>query len=135
MPVPSLAKAALLAATLAAAPIAAPAQPAPANPGKPHDQCFLRSDIDGFNAPDDHTLYIEVGVREVYRLDLMGPCPGLSFKNGIGLKSTPGFPWVCSPLDATVVFHDAGVPQECPVTAIHHLTPAELAALPKRERP
>ena len=107
---------------------AQPSGPAPS-------QCFLPSNIEGFRAPDEHTVYLRVAVNDIYRLNLTAFCPGLSFRQGIGLQSTPGSPWICSPVDATVVFSDHGVAARCPVTAIHKLTAAELGALPKRDIP
>jgi hypothetical protein len=112
--------------------LAAQAQPAPA---KTHEQCILRSNIDGFRAADDRTVYLSAGVRDVYRLDLMSACPGITFKEDIGFEDRPASAWICSPLEATIVFRDVGVPQRCPVIGIHHLTPEEYAALPKRDRP
>ena len=50
-------------------------------------------------------------------------------------QSSPGQSWICSPLEATVISGRNGMHQRCPVTAIHQLTPAEAAALPKRDRP
>ena len=132
MPASSFAKTFILAAALGAAPLVALAQPAPA---KPHQECILRSNIDGFRAADDRTVYVSAGVHDVYRLDLMNRCAGITFKEDIGLEDQPATPWICSPLEATIVFRDVGVPQRCPVVAIHHLTPDEYAALPKRDRP
>lgn len=122
------------------APVAALGQPSSAPPGakpgaRPQDQCFFARDVNGFNAPDNHTVYIRVGVNQVYRLDLMTDCLDLTFRQSLGIQSTPGSPWICSPLDAQIVYRDVGMPQRCPVTAIHKLTPAEVAALPKRDRP
>jgi hypothetical protein len=97
--------------------------------------CFARANINGFNAPNDHTLYLRVGVNEIYRLDLMNACTGLSFRQGIGLENRPASPWICTPLEATVVYRSAGIGQRCPVTAIHRLTPDEVKALPKRDLP
>jgi hypothetical protein len=116
---------------LAAAPAAVVAQPA----HKSGDQCFLSSDVNGFRASDESTLYLRAGVNDVYRLDLMTHCLDLTFRDAIGLESTPGNPWICSPLDATVIYRNNGIAQRCPVSALHKLTPAELAALPKRDRP
>ena len=122
--------------TIGAALAAAAAHPGFAQPAaKSAGQCFLADDVNGFNAPDDHTLYIKVGVSDVYRLDLMGDCQGLRFREGIGLERTPASAWICSPLDATVVYHETGMAERCPVTAIHKLTKAEIEALPKRDRP
>jgi len=118
-------------AIVAAVPHPGFAQPA----AKAAEQCFLADDVNGFNAPNDHTLYIRVGVSDVYRLDLMSDCQGLRFREGIGLERTPASSWICSPLDATVVYRETGMPERCPVTAIHKLTKAEVGALPKRDRP
>jgi hypothetical protein len=125
-----------IAAALAAASAIATGAVAQPNPQQQQGQeCFLRSNINGFNAPDDHTLYVRVGVNEIWRLDLMSGCPDLTFRQSFGLESTPANPWICSPLDATVVFHETGIPERCPVTAMHKLTPDEVAALPKKNRP
>jgi hypothetical protein len=59
----------------------------------------------------------------------------LSFRNGFALQGSPTGPWICHPLDATVIIRQTGITQRCPVTAIHQLTPDEIAALPKRDRP
>jgi hypothetical protein len=104
-------------------------------PARSDNQCFYTRNINGFQASDDHTVYIRVGVRDIYRLDLMTDCTGLTFRQGIGLESTPGDPWICSPIQATVVYRDTGIHNRCPVSNIHKLTPAEVAALPKRDLP
>jgi hypothetical protein len=107
-----------------------------AQPKSGGDQCFARREIAGFRAPNDRTVYVRVGVSDVYRFDLMGDCAGLSFREDIGLQSVPGGdPWICKPIQATVVYREQGIPSVCPVSAIHKLTPEEFAALPKRDGP
>ncbi len=123
--------AAAVGAALAAMPAAVSAQPA----AQPQNQCFLTANIAGFNAPDKRTVYVRVGVNQIYRLDLMTDCLSLPFRLSIGLQTTPGQPWVCSPLDATVLYNTGGIQQRCPVSAIHKLTPDEVASLPKKDRP
>jgi hypothetical protein len=125
------ASAAILAGAVLSAPVVS-AQPSQSHGG---GQCFYTRNINGFQAPNDHTVYIRVGVSDIYRLDLMTDCTGLSFRQGFGLESTPGDPWICSAIQATVVFRDTGIRNRCPVSAIHKLTPAEIAALPKRYLP
>jgi len=99
-------------------------------------QCFWKRNINGFQAPDSRTLYVRVGVSDIYRLDLMNECTGLSFRQGIGLETIPpGDGQICSATQATVVYNDSGIRNRCPVSAIHKLTPAEVAALPKRDLP
>jgi len=118
------------------APVAASSSMALAQiPPKAPEQCFFARDVNGFSAPNDHTVYIRVGVSKVYRLDLMNDCVNLTYRQSIGLESIPAESWICSPLDATVIYRDTGFPERCPVTAIHQLSPDELAKLPKRDRP
>jgi hypothetical protein len=125
----ALVGAALMGAALC---LAAPA----AGAASSHDTCFARSNVESFSAPDDHTVYLRVGVNDIYRLDLMTSCLDLTFRQGIGLEDQPANAFICSPLEATVVYRAAGgIPQRCPVKAIHKLTPAEVAALPKKDRP
>lgn len=125
------ASAAILTGAILSGPVVVNAQP----PAKSANQCFYTRNINGFQASDDHTLYIRVGVRDIYRLDLMTDCQGLTFRQGIGLESTPGDPWICSAIQATVVYRDTGIRNRCPVSNIHKLTPDEIAALPKRDLP
>jgi hypothetical protein len=119
----------LISAVLPAAVVSA--QPAPSR----GEQCFYTRNINGFRAPDNRTVYVRVGVSDIYRLDLMNDCTGLTFRQGIGLESTPGDPWICSAIQATVVYRDVGIRNVCPVSNIHKLTPAEVAAMPKRDMP
>lgn len=100
----------------------------------PQRACFWNSQANGFSAPDDHTVFVRVGVKDVWRLDLMGPCPDVQWNNGIGLESRPGSS-ICSAMEATVLTHGPTGPQRCPVSQLTKLTPAEIAALPKRSRP
>ncbi len=97
--------------------------------------CFARHEVNGFSAPDDHTVYLRVGVSQIYRLDLMGDCIDLSFRQAIGLEDRPASAWICSPLDATIVYRATGIPERCPVKGLRRLTPEEIKALPKRDRP
>ena len=109
--------------------------PATSSHAPSSQSCFYDRDVSNFHAVDDSTLYLRVGVSRVYRLDLMSPCSGLTFRQRLGIKTTPGNRWICSPLDAEVVYRDNGFPQRCPVTGLHELTAAEVAALPKKDRP
>lgn len=100
------------------------------------DACFARSEVESFSAPSDHTVYLRVGANRIYRLDLMTSCLDLTFRQGIGLQDQPAGAFVCSPLEATIVYRAAGgIRQRCPVKAIHKLTPAEVAATPRKDLP
>jgi hypothetical protein len=98
--------------------------------------CFNVHNLNGFSAPNDRTLYIRVGVHDVYRLDLMTDCTGLTFRQGIGLETVPpGDSFICSAIQTEITFHDNGMHERCPVNAMHKLTDDELTALPKKDRP
>jgi hypothetical protein len=124
--------AALASAASALAAATAGAQPA-AQPRT--QQCLYVHNINGFNAPNDHTIYVRSSVSDIWRLDLMTDCIGLSFKQGFRLRSAGGDPWICEPIQADVSIRDVGMPQRCPVSGLHKLTPDEVAALPRRDRP
>jgi hypothetical protein len=100
-----------------------------------HDTCFARHNVESFNAPDNHTVYLRAG-NQYYRLDLMTHCLDLSFRQTIGLEDQPANAFICTPLEATVVYRAVGsIPQRCPVKALHKLTPGEVAAAPKKDLP
>ena len=131
----------LLAAALAALSAAgsAPAQsPAPADklvePAKAN-QCFWTRFADGFAAPDEHTLYVRVGVRDVYQFEMFIPCQGMDWDQRIALVSRAGST-ICTGMDAEVITHETGIGrQRCVVRSVKKLTKEEIAALPKRSRP
>lgn len=104
------------------------------SPGK---SCFYARNVDSFNAPDDRTVYLRVGVRDVYMAKLFAPCTDIDWRQHIALRSR-GSSWVCEgagAMDAEILSRSPIGPQRCPITSIHKLSPEELAALPKRDRP
>jgi hypothetical protein len=120
----------LAAIALAALAAAGSAHAAP----RSHQQCFYARNVNGFTALSDRVVNVRVGVGDIYQFELMTPCPDLRWNEGMGLISR-GSDWICSGIDAEVVSHTPIGPQRCPVSHIHKLTPAEIAALPKRARP
>jgi hypothetical protein len=76
-----------------------------------------------------------VGVRDVYRFDMFGHCPDIDWNQQVALVSRPSS-WICNGMDAEVITHAPGIGrQRCPVSAMHKLTPEEIAALPPRAKP
>jgi hypothetical protein len=54
----------------------------------------------------------------------------------IALQNRSGGSFICNALDAELLVHAPGLGlQRCPVTDLRKLTPAEAAALPKKNRP
>ena len=123
-------------ALAAVQPAAAADKPAPdkAAAAKSARACFFTRDVNSFSAADDRTVYVKVGVKDVYRLDLFNPCPDIDWNWSIALQSH-GSDWICSPLDATIIARSPIGPQRCEVNKVTKLTPEEVAALPKKARP
>jgi hypothetical protein len=99
-----------------------------------HNDCFWTRNVDSFAAPDDHTLNVRVGMRDVYQFEMFGPCQDIDWNQRIALISRTGSN-ICSGMDAEVVTHSPIGPQRCAVRSMRKLTPEEIAALPRRARP
>jgi hypothetical protein len=119
----------------AAALLALTATPAAAkSPQAQPNQCFWTRMVDGFAAPDDHTLNVRVGVRDVYQFQMLGPCPDIDWNQRLALVSRSGSN-ICTGMDAEVITHTQIGPQRCAVRSVRKLTPEEVAALPSRAKP
>ncbi|CAN5606146.1 DUF6491 family protein [soil metagenome] len=129
----SMLKAGLLTTALLAA-----ASPALADPAarKPARACFSLSDWDGWSAPNKDTLYMKVRNRDVYRVDLSHGTNQLT-SPGVHLVSVVrGSDQVCQPIDLDLRVSDGfGFAMPIMAKAITRLTPEEIAALPKKDRP
>ncbi|HEY3695677.1 DUF6491 family protein, partial [Phenylobacterium sp.] len=84
-----------------------------------------------------HTVYIRTGSRDIYRMDLLIPCPDVDWNQRVALRSSRGAGGsICNALDAEIISHATGLgPQRCPVKTLTKLTPEEAAALPKHAKP
>ena len=121
-------------ALAAAQPAAAADKPADKG-GKPERACFYARNVSSYSAADDRTVYVRVGVKEVYRLDLFNPCLDIDWTWKIALVSH-GSDWICEPMDATIIVDRSPIgPQRCEVAKVTKLTPEAIAALPRKARP
>lgn len=112
----------------------APAEPA--KPAKPARQCFYLSDWRGWTAPDKNTLYMKVRGRDVYRVDLAYGSNQLTWPGSHLVSVVRGPDGVCHPLDLDLRVSDGfGFAMPIRAKAITKLTPEEIAALPKKDRP
>ena len=119
---------ALLAATLPEGTLAA----AKSDAGR---SCFYAKNVSSWSAAGRETLNLRVGVNDYYQVKLLGVCPDIDWTQTIGLESR-GSDWICSGLDVTVIVPRTTIgPQRCQATSLHKLTAAEVAALPKKEKP
>lgn len=113
---------------------AAMAQAAPAEQGG--RSCFYSRQWNGWRAPDASTIYIRVGVRDIYRLDLTNACQALRSPGAVLVNRVRGGSSICSPLDLDLrVSQGHGFATPCLVKTMTKLTPDEAAALPKAARP
>jgi hypothetical protein len=137
-PLKAMLSAGLLATALLAAAAPALAAEKSAGPKAPPAArtCFFLSDWDGWKAPDDNTLYLKVRLRDVYRVDLAHGTSQLT-SPGVHLVSiVRGSSQVCAPIDLDLRVSDSmGFATPIMARSITKLTPEEIAAIPKKDRP
>lgn len=102
----------------AVAGLVAAASPALASP-----RCLEYGQIYNFHALDTKTLIVEDNFHNKFKLSLMGACPTLPFKEGIGFQSFgPHMALTCVSAGDNIVTRDAGVGQRCPIGKIEPYT-------------
>jgi hypothetical protein len=138
-----------LLAGVAAALIGAPAFAATDNPRTP---CFYITQWQGWKAPDANTIYLGVNMHDVYRVDLSAGSPQLMWPDAHLISEVRGSNSICSAIDlqlsvaennggsdfrTTGVGFASGNGFRVPLIArkLTKLTPAEIAAIPKKYRP
>ncbi len=115
----------------------APAELAAAKPpATPPPACFYARQADSFAAQGEQTVNVRVGVSRYYRLDLFAPCLDIDFAQTIAMRSRVG-DWICEGKtnDVEILTRSAAGPQRCLVTNVTPLSPADVAALPRRAKP
>jgi hypothetical protein len=105
---------------------------APAHAQAPGQSCFYANQWTSWKAPDDHTIFLNVGNR-VFRLDLASSCPTL--RMGATLITNNPSAQLCSAIDWDLRVRAAGITAGCIVSKMTQLTPDQIAALPKDARP
>jgi hypothetical protein len=123
--------AALLGLTGTALAAAPPDKPAAA----PARSCFFSRDWDSWRAPDDHTIYFRVRMREFYRVDLSAGSPMLTDPANHLVSVMRGTDTVCSPLDLDLKVSDGRITVPLIAKSITKLTPEQVAAIPKKFLP
>ena len=100
--------------------------------------CLQVGRVWSWRAPDNKTLIIENDVHKKFKVELMGYCPGLTFKETIGLRSPGGSYLSCVGAGDTVFFHDVGMDMRCVISKVSAYTPemekADKAAKEKKEK-
>jgi hypothetical protein len=116
-------------AAVSTAPIAAQAAPARQN-------CFFSSQWRGWSSPDPQTIYIRVGINDVYRLGLIGNKSRLKTGDRFLVNRMRGSNVVCSARDLDLMISDhQGFQTPLFPTTLTKLTPEEAKAIPRQYRP
>ena len=102
-----------------------------------NDACFRLSQMQGHTVADSHTLYVGVtNSRSVYRVTMSGSClAAKTDSDPLITRDLGGSDLVCKPIDLDLAIGGMGGVSHCIVSDIQKLTPAEVAALPKKLRP
>jgi hypothetical protein len=102
----------------------------------PRNQCFNSSDWRGWKAIDEHSMYINVNLHTIYRVDFASACPEILDPGAHLVTEVRGSSQICSPLDWDLkVSDDHGFSAPCFVSGMTQLTPAQAAAIPRKDRP
>ena len=102
-------------------------------------QCFRSHDYRAFRPVDDHTFVIRTGVNDDYRIETSDACPELLYPQATLLTVVRGSDLICGPLDWDLRVGQSSDPAAtfvpCIVKSQTRLSKAEVAALPKGQRP
>ena len=102
------------------------------------NQCWRSEDFQAFRPIDDRSFYIRVSINEYWRIEMQGTCPELQYPDARLITQVRGSNMICSALDWDLRVGQGGpggfaVP--CIVKSQTRLTAAEVAAIPKKQKP
>jgi hypothetical protein len=92
--------------------------------------CLQVGRIYNWNAPDNRTLIVENDLHKKFKVDLMGTCSGLTFKQTLAFRSPGGTQLSCLSAGDTVFFRDTGIGNRCYIKSVSHYT-AQMEAADK----
>jgi hypothetical protein len=125
--------------SIAAAALAFSVGSAAAAPQATAKACFRTSEIGNHTVGDDHTLYLTVGPKDVYRVTMRNTClGGLTSTDPIELSATGGSGSNCGAGDLnirTTLAGGGGLASRCMIDELTKLTPAQAAARMKTAKP
>ena len=126
-------------ALAAAALLAGAGSASAAGQGDPQRQCFRSHDYQAFRPVDDHTFIIRTNVNDDFRIETTESCPELLYPQATLLTVVRGSDLICGPLDWDLRVGQSSDPGAtfvgCIVKSQTKLTKAEVAALPRGQRP
>jgi hypothetical protein len=100
-------------------------------------QCFAVTQMGVHRVADADTLYVRVGRREVYRVDMSDPClAGATSRDPILRASLSGADQICNASELDLKVRKAnGVIATCAVKDFTLMSSRQVAALPRAQRP
>jgi hypothetical protein len=98
------------------------------------NQCFRIHDIQNSVQVSETRLNILTSDHRYIRLDTTGRCFDPPFNDYFVIQER-GNDMVCSPIDVDISAGPPGFKTPCIVDKLTQMTPAEVAALPKKEKP
>ena len=125
-------------AALAMAPLAhASTDAKPDQPAKTNRSCFASNTWNGWSAaPGGDAIYLRVGLRDYYRVELTPGSRVRKYPDQFLVNQVRGSNWICSSLDLDLSLSDShGFRQPLIARSLRKLTPAEVAAIPRKELP
>jgi len=126
---------------LAASVVAASAMLGGAASAAPADtngrSCFTVNNWHGWSSPSPDVLYLAVNFRDVYKVELAHPVEGLHLVDTVVISDEAGLQSVCGAADLHLIMthRRGGSRQGLIVRSLTRLTPEEIAAVPKKDRP
>jgi hypothetical protein len=99
--------------------------------------CFTVNDWHGWSSPSPDVLYLAVNFKDVYKAELAQPVPGLNQPDTVVISDETGLQSICSAVDLHLILthRGGGGRRGLIVRSLTRLTPDEIAAVPKRDRP
>jgi hypothetical protein len=108
-------------------------------PDPKHASCFLSRDWQGWTAPESgkgDVLYIKVNLHDYYRVELTPGSHAHKYPGAFLVNEVRGSNWICSALDLDLhISDDLGFRQPLIARSMRKLTPAEVAAIPRKDLP
>ncbi len=101
-------------------------------PGAP---CFFSRNWDSWRSPDENTIYLRVGLKDVFRVDLSAGSRMLTYSDSHLISHMRGTDSVCSALDLDLKVSDGSIVEPLFVKSITKLTPEQITAIPKKFLP
>jgi hypothetical protein len=99
--------------------------------------CFSARDWKGWKARDETTMYLKVGLHDVYEVGFKSGCRRMQDISAQLITVFRGSTTICGPLDLDIKVTDsAGTPAvACIASSVRKLSDAEAKAIPKQFQP